>query len=492
MDGPSGQQAGTTRNESRIAGARRRVQSDHGAHLLDHLSVISRYRHVAVSVLLLVVLGSLLRTYTTTPLYRAQARLMLEMEDERTTAMGGAISSVSSSFWQDPKVFYETQYRILTGSELARRVVRRLDLGRVPEFSGAAPATPRLNRMLSALKPRRLRGTGRRGDASLPNRRWSINSSHECRSCRFRTAVWWTWRSSRRTRRSPYAPSIRWPTSTFSRTWSCAGQNMVASLEWLSQELEKQQKKVEDSERAMAQYREDQNALSLEERQNIVVARLNQLNDAVTKAKTSRVQKEALYDQINALGADVSADTIPAILQNPYIQTIKTRLAELQREKATLMERYGEKYPEVMKVNASLQDVSRQLQTELAKAIEAIRNDYKSALAEERTLAAALEEQKAAAMDLNRKSVSYTVLEREAHSNRQLYEALLLREKELQVLANSRGNNVRVTDRAEQPGAPFIPTPRRDLMLAIVAGLALVAGSGFPPRLSRRHRQEPR
>ena len=123
---------------------------------------------------------------------------------------------------------------------------------------------------------------------------------------------------------------------------------MVASLEWLSQELVKQQTKVEDSERAMAQYREDQKALSLEERQNIVVARLNQLNDAVTKAKTNRVQKEALYDQIKALAADVSADTIPAILQNAYIQTIKTRLAELQRERATLLERYGEKYPEVV------------------------------------------------------------------------------------------------------------------------------------------------
>ena len=242
----------------------------------------------------------------------------------------------------------------------------------------------------------------------------------------------------------------------------------------------------------MAQYREDQNALSLEERQNIVVARLNQLNDAVTKAKTNRVQKEALYDQIKGLGADVSADTIPAILQNPYIQTIKTRLAELQREKATLLERYGEKYPDVMKVNASLQDVSRQLQTELAKAIEAIRNDYQSALAEERTLAAALEEQKAAAMDLNRKSVSYTVLEREAHSNRQLYEALLLREKELQVMANSRGNNVRMTDRAETAGRAVHAHAAARSDAGDRGRPRALAGPGLPARLSRRHGQEPR
>ena len=72
-----------------------------------------------------------------------------------------------------------------------------------------------------------------------------------------------------------------------------------------------QKKKVEDSERALAQYREDQNALSLEERQNIVVARLNQLNDAVTKAKMSRVQKETLYDQITTLGAGGSQTRFP-------------------------------------------------------------------------------------------------------------------------------------------------------------------------------------
>ena len=269
-------------------------------------------------------------------------------------------------------------------------------------------------------------------------------------------------------------------------------QNMVASLGWLSQELVAQQTKVEESERAMAQYREDQKALSLEERQNIVVARLNQLNDAVTKARMNRVQKEALYDQIKVLAADVSADTIPAILQNAYIQTIKTRLAELRRERATLLERYGDKYPEVAKVNASLEDVSKQLQTELAKAVDAVRNDFQSALAEEQTLAAALEEQKGAAMDLNRKSVGYTVLEREARTNRQLYEALLLREKELQVAGQQ--------PRQQCPGH----RQRRTAGRAVHAGAAArsdagdrrrpraLAGPGLPARLPERHRQDAR
>ena len=143
-----------------------------------------------------------------------------------------------------------------------------------------------------------------------------------------------------------------------------------------------------------------------------------------------------------------------------------------------------------MKVNVSLQDASRQLQTELAKAIDAIRNDYQSALAEERTLAAALEEQKGAAMDLNRKSVSYTVLEREADSNRQVYETLLQREKELQVMANSRGNNVRMTDRAETAGRAVHAHAAARPAAGDRGRPGALAGPGLPPRLSRRHGQE--
>jgi capsular exopolysaccharide synthesis family protein len=441
-----------------------------------------------VSVVLLVVLGTMLRTFTTTPLYRAQARLMIELEDDQSAALAGALSGPNTYYWQDPQVYYETQYRILTGRELAMRVVRRLDLGRVPEFSALEPA-PRVNLILSML-PDKLIAPFVQLDGSEPSRSpgeaTSVPESQLIGLFLARVTV----EPVPNSRLVDVAFVSADPAfavravDTLAREYvqqnlELRRQTTVTSLEWLSQELVKQQRKVEDSQRALGLYREAQNALSLGERQNIVVARLTQLNDAVTKAKLNLAQKAALNQQIDALGADVSPDTIPAILDNAYIQTIKTRLAELQREKATLLERDGEKYPEVIKVNVSLQDASRQLQTEIAKAIEAIRNDYQSALAEERTLAAALEAQKGAAIDLDRKSVGYTVLEREAESNRKVYETLLQREKELQVLANSRGNNVRMTDPAEKPVGPFTPAPRRDLLLAIMVGLMLSLGVVF-------------
>jgi len=250
-------------------------------------------------------------------------------------------------------------------------------------------------------------------------------------------------------------------------------QNM---LDWLGKELATQQQKVEESERSLAEYREKENALSLDDKQNIVLARLNQLNDLVTKAKTQRIQREALYNQVKSIAGGAAPDSIPIIAQNPNVQALKNKLSSLQQDKVRLLERYGDKHPQVIAVNASLQDTQRQLDQETARAVQSVRNEFETSVLEERTLSQNLEAAKVEASDLNRKGIGYGVMEREAQSNRQVYEALLQREKELRVASNSRANNVRLVDRAEVPGSPVTPGGRRTWLLSIVVGLVLAVG----------------
>lgn len=411
-------------------------------HLLDYLAAVFRYRYLAATVFAAVVLGAGVRAYTTTPLYRAQARVMIEIEDDETTALAGVLNGENV---RDPEPFYQTQFRILTGRELARRTIAHLNLAGEREFAGmaqdqAALVGAFLGRVSAEpIKSSRLVDVGFiSADPALAARA----ANQLARDYVERNA------ESRRA-------------------------NLTSSITWLDQELERQRGRVESSERAMATYREQQNALSLQDSQNIVVARLNSLNDAVTKARTTLAQKESLYDQVKGLSPGEAADTLPAIQQNSYIQSLKAHVADLERERANLAERYGERHPELIKINASIRDSRRQLDGEIGKALEAIRNDYQTALAEERALERSLEDQKGAAMTLSRKNVSYTVLEREAQSNRQVYESLLQRQKELQVLASSRGNNVRLVDEAEVPRTPFVPNMSRSLLMGIMAGLVL-------------------
>jgi uncharacterized protein involved in exopolysaccharide biosynthesis len=73
------------------------------------------------------------------------------------------------------------------------------------------------------------------------------------------------------------------------------------ATDWLSSQMGEQRKKVEESEAALQRYKEQHDAVAVEDRQNIVVQRLGEMNAAVTKAKTTRIEKEALYNQLRAM-----------------------------------------------------------------------------------------------------------------------------------------------------------------------------------------------
>src|SRR5207247_6347620 len=99
-----------------------------------------------------------------------------------------------------------------------------------------------------------------------------------------------------------------------------SSQNM---LNWLAKELDKQQQKVRESEQALAEYRDKQNAMSLDDKQNIVTTRLTALNDALIHARTAKVQKEALYNQVKSMSGTTAPDAIPVIAQNTQVQALK-------------------------------------------------------------------------------------------------------------------------------------------------------------------------
>ena len=117
--------------------------ADRDVHLLDRLAILYRYRRVSGAVFVLTALVLMIQGYSNVTRYEAQARLLIE--EERSTAVPG-ISSALDAYWEDPVPYYNTQYRILRGRELARRVVRKLQLQNVPEFNGTEPqtSTPRL------------------------------------------------------------------------------------------------------------------------------------------------------------------------------------------------------------------------------------------------------------------------------------------------------------------------------------------------------------
>src|SRR4051812_31763110 len=83
----------------------------------------------------------MIQGYSNVQYFRAQGRLLIE--NERATEIPGIMPG-GEQFYEDPEPYFQTQYKILRGRDLTRRVVKKTHIDRVPEFNGTAkrPDTP--------------------------------------------------------------------------------------------------------------------------------------------------------------------------------------------------------------------------------------------------------------------------------------------------------------------------------------------------------------
>jgi succinoglycan biosynthesis transport protein ExoP len=458
------------------------VLGDTEIHLLDYVRVLYKRRWIALTAFLIVVISVAVYTFTATPIYEARVQILIEKENSNVVTFKEAIEQN-----QVTDDYYQTQYKILQSRALARRTIEALRLWDHSQFNPKAAEGMTVGKVV--LAPLRLVSgwfeSSKAPDPPLPD-----ESKVQSRTIdRFLNNL--TVAPIRNSRLvdvrfdSPDAALSATVANAMARAY--IEQNLeykfLSSKEasdWLGQRLAEQRKQVEASEQAVQRYRERTDSLSLEEKQNIVVQKLGDLNAAVTRAKTERIQKEAAYNQIKTLQNDRAAlDTFPAILSNTFIQQQKGELADLQRQQAQLSDKLGPNHPEMVKLASTIRAAEAKIQGEIAKVVQAMHNDYEQSLAQEASLMNALEQQKGDALALNRKGIEYGVLARDAASNRQIFESLMQRTKETGISGELKTSNIRVVDPAETPRGPVTPNTRNNLLLALFGGATLAVGLAF-------------
>src|SRR6185436_13806801 len=81
--------------------------------------------------------------------------------------------------------------------------------------------------------------------------------------------------------------------------------------------------------------------------------------------------------------------------------------------------------------------------------------------------------------DLNRASIQYGVLQRDATSNQTMFAGLLERSRETGISGELKTSNIRIVDQAETPRRPSSPNKVTNLSLALFCGAFLGIGLAF-------------
>lgn len=451
--------------------------------IVEYWRTVCRHWKLILTCAAVAVLATGLYVLLKTPLYTAEAKILIE---RRTPQILDVRDIVADGLGGEESNYYRTQQEILQSRALAVDVIRELGLDRNPVFTGEGEkADGLIGRALSWLRAT-IGGLVRRSAPQQP----SDDGSGVAPEIVDRYLASLSVTPITRTRLAV----VRFTSPDPVLSAKVANAHVQAYIQqglrlrteatedarrFMEAKLVELKERLEASEVALNAYRRDRGILSLDEKENIVVERLSDLNRRLSEAEGRRIALEAEMKLIQSR----DYDSLPGVASNPLIQAIKGQLAEVERRYVELSAEFKPTYPAVEQAQAQVREMRERLRKEIAKVVSSIESAYMAAADTEAELARKMEEQKAETLRLKDASVQYAILDREADTNRQLYDSVLQRMKEIGVAAAVQASNVSVVDAATVPRFPSSPQKKRAVLLAALAGL--LGGVGLV--LARSH-----
>jgi polysaccharide biosynthesis transport protein len=198
-----------------------------------------------------------------------------------------------------------------------------------------------------------------------------------------------------------------------------------------------------------------------------VSVRVAQLNQQLTQAIADRMQQESYF----AMLSQGSNEALPQAKDDPVIQGLTTRVADVRGQLAEALSIYGGNNPEVRKLQQQAEELDSQLQAARDRIANQLQASYNSARQREQLIRKELSDLKGPLDRANANIVQYDALKRDADATSNLYTTLSSEIKQMAVSGSLNATNIRVVDEARIPETPSGPHRVRILMFGLAFGL---------------------
>ncbi|NJD34704.1 MAG: polysaccharide biosynthesis tyrosine autokinase [Betaproteobacteria bacterium] len=431
---------------------------------------ISKHKWSALGLAAAIALLTSLIVFVIQPTYRSTATLMLEINKSKVVGIEEVYSSMNSNY-----EYYQTQVGILKSGELARRVVTKMKLVDHP-----------------ALDPRQQKDSVFSLGKLLPASWMGEDGSEKLTPAQLQAAVIGRFMSELTIEPVRNSQLIKISYENPDKEFAATAANLVAEgfIEadmdarlamtqkagaWLTERLTGLRKKLEESERALQQFRERERIIDAKGvAQSGASKQLETLSEGLVSARQKRAEAEAAYQQVqSAQKSRTDLESIPAIQKSTLYAQLKGVETAAESKLADAAKKYGPDHPKRQSADAEFRAARDNTKRQIDTIVTSITKEYELARAHETSVERALAQSKGDILGMNRKEYELGVLEREVASNKSLYEMFTTRTKETNVAGDLQSPIARVVDPAVVSGVPFRPNKFRSIGIAAVVGLIL-------------------
>ncbi len=424
-------------------------------HLYDYLLILRKHQWLILSFMLAVVTITAIGTFRMQPVYIATSRIEIDRENSNILPFQG---TDSYDYMTDLENYIETQSKILTSETLALQTVRSGILSGQTDFASDPSTSDALSTgSLANMKPPPELGAflGSLSVKRVPNSRL-MDVSFESTSPLLAAQI-------------VNAHIKNFIEQNFQSRYDAT----TRASTWLTDQLNDWKIRVQKSEDARIAYERQNQIWALDDKQNVTSQRFSDLNKQLTDAQSERMRKQSLFEFARA----GEMDSVPQIRDNPAVQDLLRKRTETYSQYTDALNQYGPNFPKVQRLQSLLKEIDVAADKEKKTAIARLENEYREALQREQILTRALDQQKTEVNQMSERMVQYSILKREAETNKALYDGLLTKLKEAGISAGLRSSNIRIVDPAMVPTYPARPAKTRNIALSFLVGL--VGGIGL-------------
>jgi len=437
--------------------------------LVQSWHIALRWRWLILGIILGTIVVGLIVSLLATPQYTATVRIEISREQKNVTNVAGLDSQ---DVGRDLE-FYQTQYSLLHSRSLAERVVRKLRLTEDEGFFIASGARPSGLWLLDNQAGRSLDAAARKKREVLAVEvlleRISISP------IRGSALIDISYTSS-----SPVLSALianSWTNQFIAQSMDRRFASTADARKFLENRLSDLRLRLEKSERDLVNYARVKSIIALGKTQTtdgrtqvertLASSDLEALNGALVEATAERIAAES-----KARGSNNGASS--SALSNVTISQLRQKRAEIGSEYAKLMVQFEPSYPAARALAQQIAALDSSIAREEERVSTGRRAEYAEAMLRETDLRARVELLKNRINLQQSDSIQYNIYQREADTNRELYDGLLQRYKEIGV-AGVGANNISIVDPATAPDNPSSPNLPLNLAAALLLGIIFAA-----------------
>jgi capsular exopolysaccharide synthesis family protein len=444
--------------------------------LLAYWQLLVKRRWLILGIIAGAVAITLVATLLTAPIYRATAIIQIEKESIQVMDVRGV---AQTDIDYDPS-YNQTQFGLLRSRSLAERVAEDLSLVDSEIISRLDPPTwwQRLRALLGLGGPAASPAHSLSVAAKAPDSQGEANQAMKLRAA---AAIVQGGLSVDPVHNS-HLVRINYDSvipSFSAQVANAVADGFIASTmdrqfgassyakKYLEDQLAQLKSRLEDSERALVEFAQKEGIVPTKDGNSLAADNLTELNQALARAVDQRIRAEARW---NAAKSSNSTAMPADMLNTPVLQGLLAQQATLQAQYQDKLQTFKPDYPEMVALRGLVDGIQKQIAEEVGVIRASVKAEFDAAASQEKMLEQQIAKLRLESLDVDNRSIQYNILKRDADTNRQLYNALLQRYKEIGIAGGAKSSNISIIDRAETPTGRYSPRLFNNLVYGLLVG----------------------